>query len=200
MQDFVLRMIACIQTVAIATRVWRGSQAALLKLVAPMLPDVNELEWPRYFRDPDVHRELYLRDVALWQGKDGKFRLIAQEPPSNVSQALRFFNSKARHGCLFCRLDDPDDEMLQMSDGGVMHALCRRPYYRWKRISLMSDHQATPWFVTLGFPSPDVTASQVRLAYRRLAREFHPDKGGDTIDMVKINAARDRGLESCQTH
>lgn len=45
-------------------------------------------------------------------------------------------------------------------------------------------------FAVLGV-SPDATPAEVRSARRRLAAEFHPDRGGDAIRMGEINAAFD---------
>ncbi len=45
-------------------------------------------------------------------------------------------------------------------------------------------------FAVLGV-SPDATPDEVRSARRRLAAEFHPDHGGDTVRMGEINAAFD---------
>jgi hypothetical protein len=46
-----------------------------------------------------------------------------------------------------------------------------------------------PWQV-LGLDS-HATKDQVREAYRRLARDHHPDRGGDEQQMMRINSARD---------
>lgn len=45
-------------------------------------------------------------------------------------------------------------------------------------------------FAVLGV-TPDATPDEVRSARRRLAAEFHPDHGGDTVRMGEINAAFD---------
>jgi hypothetical protein len=41
---------------------------------------------------------------------------------------------------------------------------------------------------------PDADADDVRAARRRLARQAHPDAGGDTAAMASINAAAERAL------
>lgn len=44
------------------------------------------------------------------------------------------------------------------------------------------------------------TADDVRLAYKRLASLYHPDRqGGDTAKMAELNAARDEALKECKT-
>lgn len=47
-----------------------------------------------------------------------------------------------------------------------------------------------PW-QTLGLDTSNPTREQIDEAYRRLAGEHHPDRGGDTQQMARINAARD---------
>jgi hypothetical protein len=47
-----------------------------------------------------------------------------------------------------------------------------------------------PWQV-LGLDTSTPSAQQVQEAYRRLASQYHPDRGGDSHQMARINAARD---------
>lgn len=50
------------------------------------------------------------------------------------------------------------------------------------------------WWQVLGLTGPNVTEQVITSAHRRLAMEFHPDRGGDTDKMARINRARDQGL------
>ncbi len=43
-------------------------------------------------------------------------------------------------------------------------------------------------YLTLGLP-PEATAAQVKTAYRRLAAETHPDRGGDATTFIRVRAA-----------
>jgi hypothetical protein len=52
-----------------------------------------------------------------------------------------------------------------------------------------------PWQV-LGLDTSNPTREQIEEAHRRLAMKHHPDRGGDTNEMARINAARDQLLES----
>jgi curved DNA-binding protein CbpA len=42
----------------------------------------------------------------------------------------------------------------------------------------------------LGVP-PGASIDEITMAYRHLAADHHPDRGGDTERMAEINAARD---------
>lgn len=53
-------------------------------------------------------------------------------------------------------------------------------------------------FVQLGL-GPDATVEQVRDARRRMAREHHPDRGGDAHRMQSVNAAADAALIAIRT-
>ena len=50
-------------------------------------------------------------------------------------------------------------------------------------------------FAALGLP-PDADEHQVRAARRRLAKDLHPDAGGDDAGMASLNDATDRALRS----
>lgn len=52
---------------------------------------------------------------------------------------------------------------------------------------------ARPWWEVLGV-ARDATRDQINTAYRRLASEAHPDKGGTAERMAEINRARDEGI------
>lgn len=54
----------------------------------------------------------------------------------------------------------------------------------------------TAWWQTLKLKGPSVTRGDVESAYRKLAMEHHPDRGGDAASMADINRARDQGLEA----
>lgn len=52
---------------------------------------------------------------------------------------------------------------------------------------------STDPFTVLGL-TPEATLDEVRLARRRLAAQFHPDRGGSAAKMGEINAAFDRAV------
>jgi curved DNA-binding protein CbpA len=41
------------------------------------------------------------------------------------------------------------------------------------------------------------TTEDVQAAYRKLASQYHPDRGGDPAKMAELNAARDEALKEC---
>lgn len=49
------------------------------------------------------------------------------------------------------------------------------------------------WWQVLGVPQT-ASKEEIRAAYRRLAREAHPDQGGSDAAMARLNAARDAGV------
>ncbi len=51
--------------------------------------------------------------------------------------------------------------------------------------------QAASWFVVLEFSEPPATWEIIEMRYKALARVHHPDRGGDSETMGKINAAYD---------
>lgn len=50
------------------------------------------------------------------------------------------------------------------------------------------------WWSVLGVDQT-ASADEIRQAHQRLAREHHPDRGGDAARMAEINTARDAGLK-----
>jgi hypothetical protein len=53
-----------------------------------------------------------------------------------------------------------------------------------------------PWWQTLGLKGPNVTRSDIIIAYRKASQGAHPDRPGGSHDkMAAINAARDAGLQ-----
>jgi hypothetical protein len=52
-----------------------------------------------------------------------------------------------------------------------------------------------PWWQVLGLSGPNVTRSDIVVAYRKASQAAHPDRPGGSHDrMAAVNAARDEGL------
>lgn len=54
--------------------------------------------------------------------------------------------------------------------------------------------QPEQWFQVLGV-KPTATRGEIDDAYRRLAMKYHPDRGGSSDDMARINVARAAGYD-----
>lgn len=52
------------------------------------------------------------------------------------------------------------------------------------------------WWQVLGLKGPNTSRDEIETAHRRLAMANHPDRGGDTDKMSRINRARDQGLDT----
>jgi len=60
-----------------------------------------------------------------------------------------------------------------------------------------SGPEKRDWRVVLGFePSERPTRDDVQTAFRRMARDAHPDAGGSDERMQELNVARDEALEA----
>lgn len=57
------------------------------------------------------------------------------------------------------------------------------------------DWTERDWWEVLGVPY-DATIFQINEAYRRRAKDRHPDNGGSDALMAELNAARDEGLKA----
>jgi len=55
--------------------------------------------------------------------------------------------------------------------------------------------QPEQWWQVLGVTSR-ASRDEIDAAYRRLAMEHHPDRGGNDSEMARINGARDQGYEA----
>lgn len=111
-----------------------------------------------------------------------------------------YFNLKKKPMCFACdRWDQVVDNMQAIAK--TIEAL--RGIERWGSgsmveqaftgfLSLPAPEQ--PW-QTLGLETSNPTVEQVEEAHRRLAMKHHPDRGGDSDTMGRINAARDALLE-----
>lgn len=115
--------------------------------------------------------------VAVWFEWDGAMRCIAVDrylkPEENLQAIYHILEARrteVRHGGLV---------IAQTAFKGFL-ALPAPPGSHWSDV--------------LGVP-PTATAEQIELAYRQAARKAHPDAGGSTEAMARLNAARDRAFK-----
>ncbi len=126
-------------------------------------------------------------------------------PYANASQpkdkgVAAYFDYKKKPMCFACdRWNRVEDNMWAIAC--TIDAL--RGIDRWGSGSMVE--QAFTGFTALPAPeqpwqvlgiSADAKPDEIRIAYRRLASEHHPDKGGDEREMARINAARDALLDA----
>lgn len=107
-----------------------------------------------------------------------------------------YFTYKKRPMCFACdRWNEVKDNMQSIAK--TIEAI--RGIERWGSgqmveqaftgfIALPAPEQ--PWQV-LGLPDSHQSRAQIEEAYRRLAMQHHPDRGGSESEMARINAARD---------
>lgn len=63
-------------------------------------------------------------------------------------------------------------------------------------VALPIPTKPASWRAVLGI-GPQAGRNEIETAFRRLARERHPDRGGSDADMAALNAARQEGLARC---
>lgn len=110
-----------------------------------------------------------------------------------------YFKLKGQDVALACdRWDRVADNLIALAK----HIEAIRGMDRWGvgRIEqAFRGYEALPapeqWWQVLGFGSSSmITRADVEAAYRRLALQAHPDRGGTDAAMARLNAARDAGL------
>jgi hypothetical protein len=114
--------------------------------------------------------------------------------PADVGAAV-YFELKGKPLCLACdrwtRLADNIAALAQHID-----ALRRIERYGVGRLQqafagyALLPASPSDWWIVLDV-GRDATIAQIEDAYRRLARQAHPDAGGSHNDMARLNAARD---------
>jgi hypothetical protein len=77
-------------------------------------------------------------------------------------------------------------------DGTTEHDVCELIASFWKRLGASDNREAA--LATLGLEDP-VTDETIKMTWRRLAMEYHPDRGGDKARLQAINAAVDQLLD-----
>jgi hypothetical protein len=126
-----------------------------------------------------------------------------QGQPDDPGAAVYFFNGQRSKGdrqlCFACdRWDRCEDNIVAVAK--TIEAL--RGIERWGTgdmvaaaftgFAAIADRAAVPagraWWTVLGLP-PDAKAQTVEQRYAQLAREHHPDKGGDEAGMAELNTA-----------
>lgn len=153
--------------------------------------------------DEDIRREVRLMGGTLpvvssnlELRRDG-LPYAGQRQPDDAAVAV-YFMRRGRQMVFAC------DKWRKVEDN--MRAIAKtiealRGIERWGSSDLMerafTGFEALPapeqWWQVLGVPQK-ATADEIRNAYRAKARSAHPDQGGSTAAMARLNAARDTGV------
>lgn len=116
--------------------------------------------------------------VAVWFTWDGLGICIAVDRYSSVES-----NLQAIHHIIEAR-------RVELRHGTL--ALVRATFTGFKALPAPAGKQ---WHELLGV-APTASRDDINTAYRRLASEAHPDKGGSAERMAEINKARDEALRA----
>lgn len=122
-----------------------------------------------------------------------------QSEPSDPGAAV-YFKLKGQPRCLAC------DKWTRVADNIAAIAQHIDALRRIDRYGVGTLEQAfagyaglpptsADWWIVLGL-SASATHEQIIAAHRKLATEHHPDKGGRSEDMARINEARDVALKA----
>lgn len=118
-----------------------------------------------------------------------------QPAPKDPGVAV-YFTLKGQPRCLACdRWTRVEDNVAALA----AHIECIRAVDRYgvgtveqafTGYAALPADAATDWHLVLGVQAHTPT-NDVEEAYRRLARQQHPDVGGSTVQMARLNAARE---------
>lgn len=73
-------------------------------------------------------------------------------------------------------------------------------YEEYKTVIMTRHNARKTWKTVLGFPetyNPNIV--EITEAYKKLAKVYHPDKGGSEAKMSLLNRARDEALKAKRT-
>ena len=119
-----------------------------------------------------------------------------QPEPHDVGVAA-YFHLAGKETVLAC---DKWDRVADNIAAIAKHIEALRGMDRWgvgTAAQAFAGYQALPspeqWWQVLKV-KPDASRDEITAAYRDLARAAHPDTGGSTAAMARLNAARDQGL------
>lgn len=133
-------LVAHVQSVAIATFAWRGSDAVLAELLGKSLHTDQLDQIRRLLHSKPLASALSTRDVLLWTGHDGLIRLIDAQPVGYRAAVLRTQHHPGPSACRFCLTSEPvrlDPELVPERDsrgevvaGSFVHPACAVPWAR----------------------------------------------------------------------
>jgi DnaJ-domain-containing protein 1 len=122
---------------------------------------------------------------------DSRLREIVERWAASSADVLSDRKARTKfllYGALTGGIAKHADDMLREREREAERARTRARAALW---SANGPHAA---FTVLGLPSI-ASIDEIKSAYRRKAIELHPDRGGDHISMVKLNAAYEEAVE-----
>ena len=139
------------------------------------------------YRNRDEAEAAFLERIAT----DPRLREIVERWAANSADVLSDRKARAKFllcGALTGGVADYADEILRRRARDEEQARSRARAATW---SPSGPHTA---FTLLGLPSI-ASIDEIKSAYRRKAVECHPDRGGEHLSMVKLNAAYEAAVE-----
>lgn len=139
------------------------------------------------YRNRDEAEAAFLKRIAT----DPRLREIVERWAANSADVLSDRKARAKFllcGALTGGVADYADEILRRRAHEEEQARARA------RAALWSPNGPHTAFTLLGLPSI-ASIDEIKSAYRRKAVECHPDKGGEHLSMVKLNAAYEAAVE-----
>lgn len=88
-----------------------------------------------------------------------------------------------------------NQERLHRKYEALFESLHRQSFRSDQGYHTPSPQIANGHWSTVLAVSPQATVSEIKSAYRKLARTAHPDAGGSAEAMSRLNAARDQALK-----
>lgn len=148
MSAFQEELVGVIQGIAISYSSWRGSDSALADFITRgMQKEFSEAEFDnvrRLLHSTPLQAALAARDVALFRGADGLFRLIDQQPISLKGAILRTAHHPGPDCCRSCLLNDPRELEIEKApdnspiQGSFLHKHCANA---WRKLKMqVADH------------------------------------------------------------
>lgn len=180
------------------TEAWRRERAKFDVTFARardnIVREVQLLVGGRFARDPEI---VISTNTAL--RRDG-LPLANQRQPDDPGVAVYFLHKKRQMSFACDRWDRIEHNMQAIAK--TIEAL--RGIARWGTGDMLeaafTGFTALPapgaerqWWEVLGVPA-GATPTEIRDAYRRLASQHHPDRGGDPARMAEINDAYRKAL------
>ena len=140
------------------------------------------------FRDRDEAEAVFLERLST----NPILRECAERWNRNAADVLSDRKARAKFllfGALTGGIVDYADDILRRREEEEEQARARA------RAALWSPGGPLAAFSLLGLSSVLATVAEIKAAYRRKAFHMHPDRGGDHMSMVELNAAYEEAVQ-----